>query len=272
MTTKLLILTNEESMEELESEFEDVDVASLADALITANSSSEIMIEGRDIEEYDAVYLDPSNKAFSYIRVLLDVLQEKDIPSNLNYSSHFIVAKKPYLYNALSEKGVDIRDTVCVSTHKGLTEIEKDIEAPALAKRYEGVELKDTTVLEDLEEAHDFMENVEHGKHFVTLQEYEEDELYDILYIDGELISLKLESEPWETEGEPKRSYHNVTQEQKEVARGAAEALGADVCRIVLSGEKVIDMYSDHDLEMFQEISGKNILGKMASYLRGDGD
>lgn len=270
--TELLVLTNKEELEGIESEFEDVNVTSLADVLITANSSSDIMVEGEDIEEYDAVYLDPENKAFSYSRVLLDVLQEKDIPCNLNYSSHFIVAKKPSLYNALSEKGVGIRNTVCVSTHKGLTEIERDLEPPVLAKKYEGVELMDTTVLEDLEEAHGFMEGLEHGKNFVTLQEYEESELYDILYIDGDLVSLKLEKEPWKTEGEPGRSYHNITSEQKEAAKGAAEALGADICRIILSGEKVIDMYSNHDLEMFQETSGKNVYGKLASYLRGDDD
>ena len=272
--SNLLILANNFETEEkrFEQYFDEVVAKSLADVMIDTETgrNSEVTVDGQDLEEWDSVYIKPEPKAFNYTRVLMESLNAREINCNLDSSTVFIFTKKPYLFKVLADKSIKIPKQVAISTEKGMTEIEKDIDFPVLAKKYSNLELTETQIYSEFDELKSFAELTEHGEDFLIIQEYEEAEVFDLLYIDGKIISLKLEEAPWtSSEGENvSRSYYTVSDTKKEIVKNAAEAIGTKICRIRMNGDKIVDMDTEPKLEMFKQKSGKNVYGRVADVLK----
>lgn len=272
MKIKLLILANnfEASKKRLENYFEEVDKMSLADVLIDTDGN--VLIDGTDVNEWDAIYIDPEPKAFNYLRVLLETIEQKNISCNLESASIFVQGKKPFLFSVLSDKGVKIPNQVAISTEKGLTEIERELDFPVLAKKYSSFELAESKIFEEFDDLKAFSELSEHGKDFIMIQEYREDDIFDILYVDDSMISLKLEASPWDKAESDHidKKYHSVSSSQKETVKKAVNSLGTKICRVRLCGDEVIDVDSRPDLVEFKEKSGKNVFGSVADALKED--
>jgi hypothetical protein len=276
VSLKLLILANEfkDEAERFREHFEEVEVKSLADCLIDVNGDTELMIDGERIENWEAVYINPEPKAFNYTRVLLESISRKEVSCNLNPSSIFILNKKPYLFSVLADKGVKISKQVAISTEKGMTELQRDIEFPVIARKYSSFELAEMQVFEEFDSLKSFAELSEHGQDLLMIQEKsdEEEDVFDVLYIDGKMISLKLEEKPWEQDryNSITKKYHGISGSQKELVKEAVESVGADICRVRVQGEKVLDIANRPDLEEFKQKSGKNVYGRISDLLKGD--
>ncbi len=273
--SKLLILANEFEDEEkrFSNYFDEVDSKSLAEVLIDAETGrmSQVTVDGENIEEWDAVYIKPEPKAFNYTRVLMEVINNKDVRCNLDTSSIFILTKKPYLFKVLADKGNSIPRLASISTEKGMTELGKNVDFPVVAKKYSNLELAEKNIFEEFDDLKTFAELTEHGEDFLIIQEHKEDvEVFDILYIDGAMISLKVEGSPWTEGGEISLSYHGISDTQKEIVKNAVESIGTSICRIRIRGERIMDMDTDPRLELFKQESGKNVYGRVADYLKGD--
>ena len=273
---RLLILASdyEKEAESFTEYFDEVDSSSLADVMIDAETGdiSEVLVNGKKIENWDAVYLKPEPKAFNYTRVLLEVLSVKDVRCNIDTSSIFILTKKPYLAKVLADKGCAIPPQASISTEKGMTELQKDIEFPVLARKYSDLQLVETKIFDGFDELKSFAEVTEHGKDFLMIQEHDEEkEVFELLYIDGKIISLKADNPPWKESGETGFSYYGVSDTQKQTVQKAVESIGTSICRVRLQGDRIIDMDTDPRLDMFEQESGKNVYGRVAGYLK-DGE
>lgn len=273
--SRLLILANnfEDETQRFSNYFDEVDSKSLAEVLIDAETGrpSQITVDGENIEDWDAVYIKPEPKAFNYTRVLMEVINNKDIRCNLDTSSIFILTKKPYLFKVLADKGNSIPRLVSISTEKGMTELDKNLDFPVVAKKYSSLQLSETQIFEGFDELKNFAELTTHGEDFLIIQEHEEDkEVFEILYIDGAMISLKVEGSPWTEGGETSLSYHGISDTQKEKVKNAVGSIGTSICRIRIRGERIMDVDTEPRLEMFKRESGKNVYGRVADYLKGD--
>ncbi|MDY6777131.1 MAG: hypothetical protein SVU32_00570, partial [Candidatus Nanohaloarchaea archaeon] len=112
-----------------------------------------------------------------------------------------------------------------------------------------------------------------HGDHLIVVQEFLEGEVYDALYIDGETVALKLDGDDWRlTLDNAGTNYHNLSSEQREIVRDAAESIGAGICRVRLVDDKVVQVESKPRLELYRNESGKDVYGKVADFLTGDDD
>lgn len=275
--TSLLILTNdgEEVAEGFEDEFDEVLVRSLADVNVMAggtDTKAEALIDGVDIEEYDALYIDPQPQTTIYAKVFLEVVQDHHIPCNLDPTTLAIIAKKFYLFKVLRERDVSIPPTVTVSTEKGLSDIEADLEFPVVAEKFEGFEKIDTEKIADPDGLKSFAEHSEHGNHLIMAHDFVEGEVYDTLYIDGELISLKLEGEEWRKsldDGSGK-NYHNLSSEKQELVQDTVDAIGARLCRVRIVEDQVVKVSASPRLDVFQDASGKDVYGLVGDMLTED--
>lgn len=264
----LVVADDEELQEGFSDNLEDVSHASVADIRITAGKESTVLVEGRPVEEYDAVYLDPELRVAIFSRVFLETLRERDIRANLGPTAFFVIAKKSYLFQVLAEKDVPIPPTATVSTEKGISGVADDLSFPLVGKKFEAFRRRDMSLIEDEESLRSFVEHMEHGKHLLLLQELVEGEVYDSLYLDGEVVSIKLEGEGWrKRSGDATESYHSAGSDIADVADDAAKAIGADICRIRTVGGTVVEANLDPDLGRFQSVTGKNVYGSVIEYL-----
>ncbi|MDY6762021.1 MAG: hypothetical protein SVY41_03155 [Candidatus Nanohaloarchaea archaeon] len=268
---KLLTITDDDTLvEQLRDHVDTVDQASLADVRVVAGGETEVLVDGEPAAAYDALYLAPTPKTAIFSRVFLETLLDRDIATNIGPTAFFILAKKSYLYHVLAERDVPIPPTAAVSTENGLSGLEDDLSYPLVGKKFEGFQRRDMNLLESADELSSFAEHLEHGDHFLVLQEQVDGDVYDCLYIDGDVVSIKLEGDGWRRRsGDATESYHSISSELEAVVENAAQSIGADICRVRLVGDRVVDAALDPDLERFHEISGKNVYGNVADMLEG---
>lgn len=272
MTEKILILADEfeDETENFRQHFEELEKKSLADTGIYSGKKPEVYIEDEKIGSEHILYINPRPEAFNYTRVLTETLTQTQASANLDPSSIFILMKKPYMIKVLTEKNVSSPIQASISNKRGLTGLEKDIETPFLLKKYSEFELDYVEKLDSFEEIKG-LDDLDQEKEFVIIQEIPEGDFFDVLYIDGEKISLKLENNIWSDE-EISRQYHSLSDTQKEVVDDAAKAVGTKICKIRLKGEKVMDMDVRPELKMFEKQSGKNVYGRIAEALKNGDD
>lgn len=270
--TSLLALTSDGEAEDFEPHFDEVESRSLADVYVEAGDPSKLHIGEKELESFDSVYVQIKPEASIFARVALECIHNSGVRSNLDDSSFFIMAKKNYLFKVLDEKEVPIPPTLAVSTEKGLTEVEKNLSFPVVARMYEGFKRVDIEKIYDLEGLKSFAEHSTHGKSIILVQEFLEGEVYDSLFIDGEIVSLKLDSGPWDSKGSVGRQYHSLSSDQREIVKKTADSIGTPICRVRLIDDKVVQVESNPMLDRFAEESGKNVYGKVASFLKGDSD
>lgn len=266
----LLIITDDEQFEEaFQDYFDDVTTKSIASVRIDAGNGEQVLVDGEQIDHYDALYMDPEPKTAIFSRVFLEVLLEKDINTNIDAATFFILAKKNYLPQVLEEKQIPIPATAVVSTEKGVSGIEEHLDFPLVGKKFEGFVRRDMNLLESDDELRSFVEHMDHGKHVLVLQEYVEGDVFDCLYVDGDIVSLKLEGDSWRVQAEEsKETYHSISSDLEEIVEHTAQSIGADICRIRLVDGNVVEAYLDPDLERFTQISGKNMYRNVADYLK----
>ncbi len=265
----LMITDNDTFAEQFEDYFDEVTTKSIASVRIDAGNGEQVLVEGESIDDYDALYMDPRPKTAIFSRVFLEVLLEKDITTNIDAATFFILAKKNYLPQVLEERNVPIPATAVVSTEKGVSGIEDHIAFPMVGKKFEGFVRRDMTLLESDEELRSFVEHMDHGKHVLILQEFVEGDTFDCLYVDGDIVSLKLEGDSWRLRADQvKETYHTISSDLEEVVEQTVKAIGADICRVRLVDGKVVEAYLDPDLERFTSVSGKNMYEKVAGYLK----
>ncbi len=265
----LLIVADDEALVDGFADHADaVDRVSIVDVRVDTGADTRIRIEGEPLDGYDAVYLQPDPRTAIFSKVFLEELVRRDIATNVGPEAFLILAKKPYLYQVLAERQVSIPATVAVSTRNGVSGVEDTLSFPLIGKKYERFERRDMRLLADDEELDSFAEHMDHGSHLLVLQDQAAGDVYDCLYIDGDIVSMRLEANDWRVRSaEANATYHSIGSDLQDEVTAAAAAVGADIVRVRLVGEHVVDVEPDPALDRFASVSGKNVYGSVASYL-----
>jgi len=267
----LLILSEENDIEEkFEPYFDKVEERKLSRARLNVSQGEDVTVDDMNVEDFDCLFVLPEVDAVIYLRSMLEMI-EKNISTNLNSLSLYMMIKKQYLYKVLNEKSINIPKTVAVGSEKSAKGIE-GLDYPAVGRKYVGFEKKDMNLLENQEEMINFAGSIEYGKESAIIQELAYGEVFDCLVIGDEVISLKLSDEgDWDLQaGECTEKYHKAPSDIKELVRETGKSVGMKVCRVKVVGGKVVNVHPIPQLERFKEISGKDTYKKVAELLKGE--
>lgn len=267
----LLILSEKEGLKEgFEDYFENVTEKKLSRTRINLlENEEEVLANGNNAKDYDAMLLIPEPELSVYVRALLEKL-EKRLELNLNSISSYILSKKQYLYKVLNEKDVPIPKTVVIGSKKSVSGV-KSLEYPLVGRMYEGFEKREMELLEDKDGLESFAEPMESGEEIIILQEKVDGDVFDCLVIGDEVISLKLtDNGDWKLRaGKCNEKYHKAPSEVKKIALEGRKSVGANVCRIKVVGDKIVNMSPKPHLDRFKDESGKNTYKKVSDLLKG---
>lgn len=264
---RLLKITRQE-FEEFDPLFEDnykADVEDVAPSVI--KGESDVKLNGNSISDYDAVFAEIPQKNAVFGRVMLEMIEEKDVRLNYPSTAFFIMAKKNYLYHVLHQKNIDTPGTVVVGSEKARRNIDEHLDYPMVARKFDSLSETERRLIESSEDIDEFAEGTEYPDEFIIFQEFDEGEKYRCLYIDGEIISLADGSDEWRFNQE-KLKYSSLSNDQKEAVVRTSEGIGTPVAEVILRGNKVFDVNPNPDLKMYTEISGKNAFEEVAEVLR----
>ncbi len=269
----LLTITEDQSIgEKFAPYFGDVETCSIRDIKIDVEDNNVVSyVNGGKVEDYDSLFIRPTSKAITFTKIFLETLTESDINTSIEGASYYMIAKKPYLFKVLNERGVPIPKTYVVSSQKSATSLQKEIEGEIVCIQMEGFVRRDIMKTGDPEDMEAFSESLEHGKNYMLVQEFLEGDVYDCLYIDGDIISTKITGDSWRKS--PKRDkcsekYHKPPTELTEVVKEAAEAIGSKLCSVRIVDSRVVDIHMNPDIERFKKVSGKDAFEKVAEMLK----
>jgi glutathione synthase/RimK-type ligase-like ATP-grasp enzyme len=219
------------------------------------------------LDDFDSVFADipPKNAVFG--RVLLEMMEERGIPVNYSSAAFFTMAKKNYLQHVLQEKSIPTPKTAVVADQKAVRNLENHVKGPLEAKKIRGLQEVENTKIDAVEGIHEFAEGVGYGDNILLFSELSEGEKYRC-FIGGErIIGLKDTSEGWKVKSD-NLSYSNIPGDLEQIVRDTARALGTKVAEVILRNGEVIDVNPNPDLEMYNDISGKNSYQAVAEVLK----
>lgn len=264
---KLLKITDKEH-EELDEFFEETDRIELDQvAPQVVKGETDIKVGDNSIEDYDACFAEIPSKNAVFGRVMLEMIEEKNVSANQYSTAFYIMAKKNYLYYILHEKDIPAPKTAVIPTEKAARNIEKELETPVIARNLEELEETERKKLETEEEIHGFAEGSEYEEDVLIFQEYNEEEKYQCLVIGDQVISLKDSSEQWKID-EDSLKYSNLSDTQKEIVKQTAKKIGISFAEIHLRGEKVYDINPNPNIDLFEQNAGRNVYEAVAEILK----
>ncbi len=254
---KLLEISNEESshFDELFEDKSHVSLEQLSPEVI--KTKNDVKFEGKSISEFDGVYAEIPEKNAVFGRVLLEMIEEKGLKTNVSSTGFFIMAKKNYLHHVLNEKEIETPKSAVIASEKSVRNIGQHLETPMIGRKFENRKETEINLLEDQEEVEEFVEGTEYGEDVIVLSEYNEGEKYRFLVTGDNIISLKDKSDGWKITKD-NLQYSNVGNGLEELVLTTKRSIGTSVAEILVNSGKVVDVNPNPDLEMYTEISGKN--------------
>lgn len=265
---KLLKITDDKDNEQLDQHFEEVETVSIEEvAPEVRENKSDVKINGRSVNQFDAVYANIPEKNAVFGRVLLEIIEEKGIPLNYSSTSFFAMSKKNYLYSVLHEKKVSAPKTAVIADEKSARNLENYLKGPLVARKFEGFEESEEKKIDTVEDISGFTEGVEYGEQFVLFQEFSKGSKYRCLIADNEVVSLEDNSEEWSI-GKDNLRYSNIPSDIEELVIDAKNSLGFKTAEVLVRDEEVIDVNPNPDLDMYAEISGKDVYKIVAEAMK----
>jgi len=263
-----LLTISEEPFEGFEDFFDTVENIAL-DQVAPEVIKDEIgvKINGNKAEDYDVVFTRIPKKNAVFGRVLLEMIEEKDIPINISSTAFFIMAKKNYLYYILNQQGISCPDTVVAATEKAARNIHRELSPPLIGRKLENLEETEKRKLEAVDEIQEFAEGSEYEEDVLLFQTYNKGDKYRCLVVGDSVTSLKDSSESWKFEDENPK-YSNLSDTQEELVKSTVKSLGAPVAEVFLRGEEIYDVDPNPDLELYSEAGGKNVYESIAEELK----
>lgn len=231
------------------------------------DGKTDIKIGENSIQDYDACFVEVPVKNAVFGRVLLEMIEEKNISVNQPSTAFFIMAKKNYLYHVLHQKGIPGPRTAVMATEKAARNIEKEIQAPLIARKIEGLKQVESKKLEETGEIHGFAEGSEYEEDILIFQEYSDAEKFKCLVIGDQVISLKDSSDSWKIQDDSLK-YSNLSDDQEEIVRQTAEKIGTSFAEVCLRGQEIYDMNPNPDVELYEQNAGKDVYEAVAKMLK----
>lgn len=266
---KFLKIRDEEESE-LDEHFEEVtraDIEKMAPEVM--DGESDVKFQGTSVEEYDAAYAEIPKKNAVFGRVLLEMMEERNVSLNYPSTAFFIMAKKNYLYSVLHEKNIPAPKTVAVADQKAVRNIEKHLKGPLVARKLEDLKETERTKIDEVEQISEFAEGLEYGGSVLLFHELRKGDKYKCLAAGENTITLKDSSENWKVQ-EEKLKYANPSSELKELVQKTRKRIGTKVAEVIIRDGEVIDVEPNPDLELYREKSGKNAAKMVAEAIKGD--
>lgn len=267
--TRLLKIAEEDAVQELDSYFEETERVSVEKVLpkVIDNQTS-LGVGEHDLNSFDAVFADIPVKNAVFGRVLLEMIEEKDIALNYSSTAFFTMARKNYLFYVLNEKKVPTPKTAAIADEKAARKLQEHLKGPLEAKKIKKFKQTENTRIDSVEEIQGFAEGVEYGETIVIFQELSEGDKYKCFVAGDQVISLKDNSEGWEVSDES-LSYTNISADLEDKVKRTAKILGTNVAEVILRDGEVADVKPNPDLEKFKKISGKSTYESVAEALKG---
>lgn len=260
----------EEELEQFDPYFEETEhenIISIAPEVV--GSQFDVKVGDKTVENFDAVYAEIPVKNAVFGRVLLEMIEEAQIPVNYSSTGFFISAKKNYLYYTLHQQDLPAPKTAVVATEKSARNLDKELKGPIIGRRFEDLKEAENKKIDTVDGIQAFADGTDYGDELLIFNEYNSGDKYRCLVIDETIISVQDSSDSWRFT-DKNLKYSNISDNQKEIVLEAVRKIGTPMAEILLRGEEIYDIRPNPDLQMYTDVSGKNAFESVSEMLKED--
>ena len=265
-----LLKISEEELEQINPYFEEAEhenIISIAPEVV--GGQFDVKVGDKTVGDFDAVYAEIPVKNAVFGRVMLEMIEEAQIPVNYSSTGFFISAKKNYLYYTLHQQDLPAPKTAVVATEKSARNLDKELKGPIIGRRFEDLKEVENKKIDTVDGIQAFAEGTDYGDELLIFNEYNSGDKYRCLVIDEAIISVQDSSDSWRFT-DKNLKYSNISDKQKEIVLEAVRKIGTPMAEILLRGEEIYDIRPNPDLQMYTDVSGKNAFESVSEMLKED--
>lgn len=231
------------------------------------NGKKSVRMNGETAEEYDAAFFEVPERNPVFGRVMIKMVEEKNVTVNYPAIAFFIMSKKNYLAYVLQEKGIQTPPKVVAASEKASRNVMKHLDLPVIAKKYTDNQLSESSKLENSDEVEEFASGTEYGAEVIVFERYVEGDKYKIFYGGGDIISLRDKTDGWRI-SEDNLHYSNLSSDIKEEVKKTVKGIGTECAELTVRRDNIVGVSPNPDLQLYTDISGKNAYESMAEILK----
>ncbi len=259
----------------MEKYFDQVDMIDLKNTEVRVNTKEIIALyNGKEIQEYDHIFLKGSFRYSLILRTLADALKGKTY-LHLNPETFTICNDKALTQIELEKHKVPSPKTYITATITAAKDILKEINYPVIMKIPEGTQGKGVLFADSFAGASSILDTLSKLNQPFIIQEYVETGGTDIrAIVAGDKVVASMQRK---AAGEEKRANIHaggkgkvleLDSHTKKISVRAAKSVGADVCAVDLlegmKGPLVIEINVSPGLQGITETTGVDVAGRIA--------
>lgn len=234
--------------------------------LSTINGKSGIDRNAKGLLGYDAVFLQVDARLMLFVEPLLDELADNGIACQVKPTAFNIIANKPYTFVSLASRGIPIPKMRSVASGSGIEAAVEGLEFPILIEAFRDLDRTQTMILTDKQTLYPFLRSIPFQYNLIMIQELIQEPLIESLVIGDEVLSIRHTWNAERLEHASKAQSIKVSSKLKQIAIDSTKALGIDIARVKMIGDKVISVDPIIEAERFEKELGVDIASIIASY------
>lgn len=270
--------TSAQIAEECKKYFDNVDEIDLRKIDVRVNTKDlKVLYDGKDLKDYDCIYVRGSYKYALVQRSLTRALADKCYMP-LAPKSFTLAHNKFLTLLELYRKNVPVPTTYLAATVKGAKKILKEVNYPIIMKIPEGTQGKGVMYADSIESARTILDTLDVFKQAFNIQEYIESEATDTrVIVAGNKVLACMKRKG--NKEDVRANIHaggigiacTVSEDVEELAVRAAKSIKADICAVdVLDSDNrpsVIEVNVSPGLKGITEATKQNLCTKVAKFL-----
>lgn len=234
--------------------------------LVSKKNRTRIKAFGRELDEYDAVFIHARTSLAPFIEPLLEELEKIGCYTNVKKGSYYAGWNEPYLMVALTQAGVLIPKSISTGSAKNVETIASKISYPAIVKTYLGKKVQHVLLVNSSKELKLFAKSLKTEIDGFLIREFIEGDVISCAVIGEKIFSVKRKCAE-ETKEIFEGKMYKLSEKDEELVLNTAKATGYNIARIDLVKGKIIKVEPFIPIKEFNVACSDQIEIHIANYL-----
>tara|TARA_Y100000310_G_scaffold345478_1_gene465449 strand:- start:4889 stop:5806 length:918 start_codon:yes stop_codon:yes gene_type:complete len=273
---KVLILTGRKSRSVIKLQkafdkagFEKVDYLNISKLnLISRGGKTQIVNDGINVSDYDAIYLRARLNLSPFIEPLLDELKEEGVYVQFMPGAFYLNGNEALQIAALSSKEIPITKSVLVVDPSIIKDSAEKFSYPLIFKSYVGQKKTQSILIESPRSLRSITKSIKMDLDAAIVREFEEGDLIQCTVIGSKVFGIRRKWNGTEIESLAKGKSYNVSDKERSTAIRAALACGCEIATVKLSKGVVTEVMHDVHLSLFSKKTSQDLFAVVAEHFK----
>lgn len=235
--------------------------------LVSEDNTTKIKALGKELKEYDAVFIQARTSLSNFIEPLLEELEKIGSYTNIKKGSYYLGENEPYLTLTLATNNISVPKTISTGSIKNIDSLSKKTKCPLLIKTFFGKKNQQVLLVNSKKELQYFVKSIKTEIDGVILREFIQKDIISCIVIGEKVFSIKRKYVKAESKKISKGKKHKLTQKEKELVINTAKIIGYDIARVDLAKGKILKVKPIIPFKEFDLVYKNKIEKEITSHL-----